>query len=77
MGNHPSKFQPAGVPRFGGVREHPNTQTHSLTDWCFDRVKERVLSVGVEYFQKESQMCLINPFIVCVLTFYKVCKFLR
>ena len=40
-GNHPSKFQLAGVSRLGGIREHPNTQTHSLThsltDWCFDR----------------------------------------
>ena len=40
-GNHPSKFQLAGVCRFGWVREHPNRQTdrqtHSLTDWCFDR----------------------------------------
>ena len=36
-GNHPSKFQLAGVRRFKGVREHPNRFTHSLTDWCFDR----------------------------------------
>ena len=41
-GNHPSKFQLAGVRRFGGVREHPNRHTHklthSLTDWRFYRV---------------------------------------
>ena len=37
--NITSKFQLDGVRRFGGVREHPNTQTHSsLTDWCFYRV---------------------------------------
>ena len=46
MGNLPSKFQLAWVCRFGGVREHPNTQTHSLTDWCFDRVIE----VGIMQF---------------------------
>ena len=32
MGNHPSKFQLAGVRRFGGVREQTNKQTHSLID---------------------------------------------
>ena len=42
-GNHPSKFQLAGVRRFGGVREQTNKQqtdslTHSLTDWFFYRV---------------------------------------
>ena len=31
------RFQLAGVRRFGGVREQSNKQTHSLTDWCFDR----------------------------------------
>ena len=30
-GNHPSKFQIAGVRRFGGVREHPYRQTD--THW--------------------------------------------
>ena len=27
--------------RFGGVREQTNKQTDSLTDWCFDREKNR------------------------------------
>ena len=37
QGKYPSKFQLAWVRRFGGVRVQTNTQTHSLTDWCFDR----------------------------------------
>ena len=39
-GNHPSKFQHAGVRRFGGVREQTNKHTNSLTDWRFYRVIE-------------------------------------
>ena len=30
---YPSTFQLAGFRRFGGVREHPNRQTDSLTHW--------------------------------------------
>ena len=39
MGNHPSKYQLAGVRRFGGVRQQTNRQIHSLTDKCFYKVK--------------------------------------
>ena len=46
-GNHPSKFQLAGVRSFGGVREQTNKQTESLTAWCFERdgkqIEERII----------------------------------
>ena len=64
-GNHPSKFQLAGVRRFGGVREQTNKQTntltHSLRDWCLDKRDKviqnacsliRVHPVGVVIFKK-------------------------
>ena len=41
-GNHSSKFQLIRLSRFGGIREQKNkqtnTQTHSLTSYCFYRV---------------------------------------
>ena len=35
-GNHPSKFQLIRFSIFGGVRKQTNTQTHSLTSYCFN-----------------------------------------
>ena len=49
MGNHPSKFQLAGVRRFGGVREQTNRQTDSLTDLRFYRVI-RMLTWGSQEY---------------------------
>ena len=37
-GNHPSKIQPSGVRRFGGVREQISTPTPLLTYKCYYRV---------------------------------------
>ena len=37
-GSHPLKYQLISFSRFGGVREQTNTQTHSLTSYCFYRV---------------------------------------
>ena len=53
-GNQPSKFQLAGVRRFGGVREQTNKQTHSLTDWRFYRmISKRSLVINI-YFKYYS-----------------------
>ena len=41
-GNHRSKFQLAGVCRFGGLREQINKQTFSPKDWCFYRVNKNI-----------------------------------
>ena len=48
-GIHPSKFQLAGVCRFGGVREQTNKKTDSLTDWCFDREMAGPLYISIYY----------------------------
>ena len=55
QGNHPSKFQFAGVHRFGGVREQTNKQTHSLTDWRFYRVIGTVLRLTSELYPNIGQ----------------------
>ena len=73
-------FQLAGVRRFGGVREHPNTQTHSLTDWCFDRVIEKsfvIVKVKENHYSRKNwkfiTMCiLIYHFFALVLK----CRFI-
>ena len=49
-GDHPSKFQHAGVHRFGGVREQTNKQTHSLIDWRFYRVTSGFATTHVVVF---------------------------
>ena len=46
-GNHPSKFQLAGVRRFGGVREHPNRHTDRLTHWQTEALIERWLLTDI------------------------------
>ena len=60
QGDHPSKFQLAGVRRFGGVREQTNKRANSLTDWRF----YRVIYLGILKVSAYSIRCftLFHPF---------------
>ena len=67
QGNHPSKFQLAGVRRLGGVREHPNRQTNSLTDWClkrriYDLLKSNssIFDFEIFYFSLQTRTFLLH-----------------
>ena len=42
----PKNFSSLGFTVLEELREHSNTQTHSLTDWCFHREKIFTLSVS-------------------------------